>query len=439
MAQLEELEQRKRALEEEISHLEWNAKRLETLIKEAPVKMAEISFEGKIANLLLETANSTQNEKAEEKRRKKLEHRIKRAWDLEEKNNQEANPTVSPCRMIVKELQKVRPYSEVEMINLLICISQGFLTIFAGPPGCGKTTICNYLAKTLGSTELEQYAAVSVECGWTSKRDFVGYYNPLTKSFDKSNQAVFELLEQCHLEAEEQITTFPFYILLDEANLSPMEHYWADFMNLCDELDENSKLNLGENYELRVHEGLHFFATMNNDFSTVELSPRLIDRGWVITLPEVKEIQGMESSAQITPQPVTWACLRKLFCEPLEVDEEEEKIPLVYEEVRTFCERELNMSISPRIQKAILKYWRVARLWFEACTEEERSQEYWDLVALDYALSQRVLPKIDGHDQEYGRKLEHLREICKKNHLNRCDGILKRILDTGELNYYQFF
>ncbi len=33
-------------------------------------------------------------------------------------------------------------------------------------------------------------------------------------------------------------------ILLDEANLSPMEYYWADFMNICDDIDYTSIINL---------------------------------------------------------------------------------------------------------------------------------------------------------------------------------------------------
>ncbi|WP_444483896.1 hypothetical protein, partial [Sutterella wadsworthensis] len=30
----------------------------------------------------------------------------------------------------------------------------------------------------------DRYLPISVERGWTSKRDFVGYWNPLTKTFE---------------------------------------------------------------------------------------------------------------------------------------------------------------------------------------------------------------------------------------------------------------
>ena len=47
-------------------------------------------------------------------------------------------------------------------------------------------------------------------------------------------------------------------ILLDEANLSPMEYYWSDFMNICDDLGDQSTVNLGENYVFGIPETLHF-------------------------------------------------------------------------------------------------------------------------------------------------------------------------------------
>lgn len=37
-----------------------------------------------------------------------------------------------------------------DVANYLICITQGFITTFAGEPGTGKTSLCNILAKALG-------------------------------------------------------------------------------------------------------------------------------------------------------------------------------------------------------------------------------------------------------------------------------------------------
>ena len=113
-----------------------------------------------------------------------------------------------------------------------------------------------------------RYVAVSVERGWTSKRDFVGYYNPLSKTFDKSNRRIYDALHQLDTEKRAGIFKLPYIILLDEANLSPMEYYWSDFMNICDDLGSHSKVNLGEDYVFGIPETLHFVATINNDHIT---------------------------------------------------------------------------------------------------------------------------------------------------------------------------
>lgn len=44
-----------------------------------------------------------------------------------------------------------------------------------------------------------------------------------------------------------------------------MEYYWSDFMNVCDDLSSQSKVNLGEDYIFGIPETLHFVATINND------------------------------------------------------------------------------------------------------------------------------------------------------------------------------
>ena len=79
---------------------------------------------------------------------------------------------------------------------------------------------------------------VPVEYGWTSKRDFVGYWNPITNRFESSDPARWDLLRT--LDAEERSASgsvYPAMMLLDEANLSPMEYYWSDWMRLVRRAD----------------------------------------------------------------------------------------------------------------------------------------------------------------------------------------------------------
>ena len=61
-----------------------------------------------------------------------------------------------------------RRVSYNDVINYLLCLSQGFITIVAGVPGSGKTTLCALLAKSLGlftGDAQNRYVEIPVERG----------------------------------------------------------------------------------------------------------------------------------------------------------------------------------------------------------------------------------------------------------------------------------
>ena len=84
-------------------------------------------------------------------------------------------------------------------------------------------------------------------------------------------------------------------------------------MNICDDLDNNSSINLGNNNVFHIPETLHFLATINNDHTTETLSPRLIDRAWVITLPKNSSIQYNREIPKELIRNITWDEIKKVF------------------------------------------------------------------------------------------------------------------------------
>ena len=285
------LEQRKNQLNRETSELKRN---LQDVTVDMEKKLAEITIDGLVANMLVEASSSW----AEKRERENL-------LNIVEKQDAIETASMTPAQLIdymYARISEVRPqYDKNTVTNICTCIFQNFLTVFSGDPGCGKTSICNIIAQALGLNRIEEiaspalnrYVSVSVERGWTSKRDFIGYYNPLTKTFDKNNKKVFDALQIADIEAKGAVNKLPMLFLLDEANLSPMEYYWADFMNVCDDLAVSNEINIGENHIFSIPETVHFVATINNDHTTETLSPRLIDRAAVITLPSVSRSFGL--------------------------------------------------------------------------------------------------------------------------------------------------
>ena len=352
---------------------------------------------------------------------------------------------------LVSCVQKERPlYGRNVILNLFICLTQGFLTVFSGAPGSGKTSICNIMAKVLGLTQfdkrlgtqnvvgtLNRYIPVSVERGWTSKRDFIGYYNPLTKAFEESNRDIFESLRLLDAEQQIDLHQYPFVFLLDEANLSPMEYYWADFMNVCDDPKESHTLNLGNGYSIHVPETLRFVATINNDHTTETLSPRLIDRAWIISLPENEYVPRMGRG--LTEQdcmPISWAQLQNVFgVAPRENSNFSRVEQGIYDSLKERLQ-EQNIRLSTRIDTAIHEYWRAA-----SRVMEKENDSKPGIIALDYAVAQKILPKLSGNGAEYEMFLQTLRDECFRNHLRQSAALLDRMIAYGNrrMKFYQFF
>ena len=434
------------------SHLTSETNSLELqfqqLISRPHEKMVELAFDGFMASKMLHAAAEWENEQTNNQ----YVELTDKVASIPMSNKTPEELIEYLCRVI----QIRRPnYSKNAIINIAICLTQGFLTVFSGEPGCGKTSICNIFGEVLGLNKIAdmiecpadsketvgRYVAVSVERGWTSKRDFVGYYNPLSKTFDKSNRRIYDALHQLDTEKRAGILKLPYIILLDEANLSPMEYYWSDFMNICDDLGPHSKVNLGEDYVFGIPETLHFVATINNDHTTETLSPRLIDRAWIITLPQLnlRDYSSLGNEANISAEEIeviSWNSLRDAFTPAKDECFFTPEIQKCYDLVIAKL-REKKFTVSPRIDIAIKRYWAIASKYFEM----DDTKTAAPTIALDYAIAQRILPKIGGNGEEFEKWLKEFSSLCSSNGLNTSAAIVKDIIERGnqQMKYYQFF
>lgn len=332
-----------------------------------------------------------------------------------------------------------RDVSHNDVVNYLTCIGQGFITTFAGQPGAGKTSLCSLLAKSLGLAcqgENKMYVEVSVERGWTSHKDFIGYYNPLTKKFEKSNAEIFDAFERINKENAGD-NTAPMLILLDEANLSPIEHYWAAFIKNCDfDSTVERTINLGGNKKWNLPESLRFLATVNFDHTTEELSSRFLDRSWVIVLEpgQIDEDSFITEPVNNAEKIVSYKDFIDAFGgQPKEDDELDDKIVDKWKNINAIF-KENDVPIMPRNVKMVLYYCYVACKYMVRDTPETK------LAPLDFAVAQKILPTINGS----GENLEKLIEDLDKefdNGMPICAKIIRRMKEKARDNmgYYQFF
>lgn len=339
-----------------------------------------------------------------------------------------------------------------EIANYLICLTQGFITTFAGEPGTGKTSLCTLLANALGLSRSDQqnrFIEVAVERGWTSSKDFIGYYNPLTKTIEKSNEEVFNafvtLDDECQtlnlmqndIEQSSAAAMYaPYFILLDEANLSPIEHYWATFLKNCELVSSRREISLGSKCNFKLPEHLRFMATVNFDHTTEELSPRFLDRSWIIMLaPHQITPDEMEVPPLGADKMVSFASLKQAFSAKSS-DTLDEAVANKWEALQNiFTSDEVNMPIMPRSLKMVHNYCAVA------CQCMEHDNQATRLAPLDYAFSQKILPLINGTGSNYQRMMELLLNECTEQNMPLSARHLQRIKRAAEHNmgFYQFF
>lgn len=341
--------------------------------------------------------------------------------------------------------QAGRPSSFNDIANYLICLTQGFITTFAGEPGTGKTSLCNILAKALGlatNNEQNRFVEIAVERGWTSSKDFIGYYNPLTKTIEKSNEEAFDAFVRLSGECGSQVNPYapenfaPFIIMLDEANLSPMEHYWAAFLKNCDfNTTAKRELSLGGNCCFSLPEHLRFMATVNFDHTTEELSPRFLDRSWVIMLEpnmidsDFAEEEDLLNASDMIP----FVSLKRAFG----VGKDNKIDEIILEKwdrlQEIFRSDKCDLPIMPRNLKMVRNYCAAA------CKCMKRETPATLLAPLDYAFAQKILPTINGTGESYKNLIEALIAECADMPLSSRH--LKRMqrLANNNMGFYQFF
>lgn len=330
-----------------------------------------------------------------------------------------------------------RDFSVNEVANILICLTQSYITTFAGYPGTGKTSLAGILAGALGLVQPDavRYSEVPVERGWTSYKDFIGYYNPFSQQVEPANTAAYSAFADLDSERGSEGERVPYLMLLDEANLSSIEHYWSPFLLACDRRKSSPELSLsmGGGVSFSVPNWLRFVATVNFDHTTEELSPRFLDRSWVIMLePQDFDFDNDDFSQEDADfslqEALTMKTLQSAFGpRPGTLDVSSASR---LREVIEAC-REAGMSVSPRSQVMMRNYVSAAQAVMDISTAATADDP------VDFAVCQKVLPRISGTEESAKPVLD---AIIGVPGLPRTKRHAERMLKAGEVSgFYQFF
>lgn len=204
------------------------------------------------------------------------------------------------------------------LISIITALYSGSIVLLNGNVGVGKTSIISKSAELLGG----KAEIIPIRPSWLDPSDLLGFFDPLAETFRPSSFT--SALKQANDYSDR-----PFLICLDELNLSRIENYGSDLLSTLEysknqpgkeggkrklslyseeiETELMHKIYFLNNIEnpsveqqllikkihklgntpanLEIPENLVLIGTLNSDETTYDLSPKVIDRAYVITYP----------------------------------------------------------------------------------------------------------------------------------------------------------
>lgn len=257
---------------------------------------------------------------------------------------------------------------------------------------------------------------ISVKSNWTESADLLGYYNKLEEKYHCTPVLKFMLTAAEYPEK-------PFFLILDEMNLSKVEHYFSDILSCLETRMKDGGEWKQEPIRLHDYQGgvdstddhfdtipaslpippnLYITGTVNIDETTYMFSPKVLDRANVIEFNDVNldtygqtELPAGRYRLQAFPQ----------FGQPeVPVKAHYDAAPDAYKHtVRDWLEilQPCNLHFGYRVINEMALYINHTRQYVGH--SEEIIQD-----AIDIQLLQKVLPKFNG---AFGKLDEPLRKL----------------------------
>lgn len=291
--------------------------------------------------------------------------------------------------------------------------------ILSGLAGSGKTQLALAFAKALVEDKEKQMCVVSVGADWTNREPLLGYPNALRPGeYIKPENGVLDLLIEAN---KPQNASKPFFLILDEMNMSYVERYFADFLSAmesheaialwkeCNNECESCECEVPE--RIGLPDNLFIIGTINVDETTYMFSPKVLDRANVIefkiSIDEMTEfldgIRQVDCSSICSKAAEMGADFVKLAnCKDFDnVEATTDTLKAFFTELKS-----VNAEFGYRSATEIFRF--ISQAHKNDDTAEKMSKE----EVLDAAILQKLLPKLHGSRKKLEPALKGLWGLC---------------------------
>lgn len=283
-----------------------------------------------------------------------------------------------------------------------------------------------------------KYQIVPVGANWTDNTNIVGYHNVLINDYQST--PAYELIKKAEQDPEN-----PYFLILDEMNLSHVERYFADFLSAIESGEEIPLY--GNDETLKLPDNLFIIGTVNVDETTYMFSPKVLDRANTIEFDTVLACDYMSSNDNFgdfegdidyLQAPLIDSNVSKLNISELKdlfsdiyCDGENlwDKLSI---ELTAFQEtlKGSGFDFGFRVINEILRFMVVAYK-YEGSPENWQNWERY----FDAQIKQKILPKLHGSEKAIGVVLTNLFNICLVDRNNN-ENPKNSIVHEEDCRYY---
>ena len=305
--------------------------------------------------------------------------------------------------------------------------------ICSGLSGSGKTKLAQSFALWI-CEDKSQYEIVPVGADWTNREPLLGYPNALKSSeYVLPENGVLDLIIRANenYNNENQITK-PFFLILDEMNLSHVERYFADFLSSM-ESNEAISLHKIDNEKNKIpktislSKNLFIIGTVNIDETTYMFSPKVLDRAntieFRITESDLEDFIENDIPLNMELLKTEGANMANSFME-IVLQENEKNLQESKKDLILFF-NELKKSGAEFGYRTANE---IGRLIFMLNQFENKDTNH-----LDIAIMQKLLPKLHGSRSKLSKILPVLGGFCVTNNENIKDKYFDRFI-KDEIN-----
>ncbi|ANH83796.1 hypothetical protein A8C56_08315 [Niabella ginsenosidivorans] len=285
--------------------------------------------------------------------------------------------------------------------------------ILTGLSGSGKTKLAQAFVQWI-CKNAQQYSVVPVGADWTNREPLLGYPNALdAQDYVKPDNGALDLLLNANAHPAQ-----PYFLILDEMNLSHVERYFADFLSVMESQEAiplhagGAQKRSGVPAAIKWPSNLFIIGTVNIDETTNMFSPKVLDRAntieFRVTEREMAAFLNNPFGADKQPLNAAGASMAESFL----------KLSGIKAIPNDHADRQLInttlISFFKELKKAGAEFgYRTATEILQLINQLEVIDSTLSLnKKLDIALMQKLLPKLHGSRRRLTPVLSTLGSLC---------------------------